>query len=73
MESSRKNASMSNSVQAEKGNLRVRQLKLQLEEAEEEVQRVAAARRKLQRELDEAVEANDTLNREVSSLRSKLR
>uniref|UniRef100_A0A8C4IDQ4 Myosin-11 n=1 Tax=Dicentrarchus labrax TaxID=13489 RepID=A0A8C4IDQ4_DICLA len=59
--------------QAEKGNVRVKQLKHQLEEAEEESQRVAAARRKLQRELEEASEANDTLNREVSSLRSKLR
>ncbi|XP_035510181.1 myosin-11-like [Morone saxatilis] len=59
--------------QAEKGNVRVKQLKHQLEEAEEESQRVAAARRKLQRELEEASETNDTLNREVSSLRSKLR
>ncbi|KAM9346433.1 uncharacterized protein ABDE67_013040 [Symphorus nematophorus] len=59
--------------QAEKGNVRVKQLKHQLEEAEEESQRVAAARRKLQRELEEASEANDTLSREVSSLRSKLR
>jgi len=44
-----------------------------MEEVEEEAQRVTAARRKLQRELDEATEANDALNREVSSLRSKLR
>ncbi|AWP19465.1 putative myosin-11-like [Scophthalmus maximus] len=58
--------------QAEKGNVRVKQLKHQLEEAEEEAQRVVAARRKLQRELDEASEANDGLNRELSSLRSKL-
>lgn len=61
------------SVQAEKGNVRLKQLKHQLEEAEEESQRVAAARRKLQRELEEASEANDTLSREVASLRSKLR
>lgn len=60
-------------MQAEKGNIRVKQLKHQLEEAEEEAQRVAAARRKLQRELEEASEANDTLNREMASLRSKLR
>lgn len=53
--------------------MRVKQLKLQLEEAEEEAQRVVAGRRKLQRELDEASEANDTLSREVASLRSKLR
>lgn len=51
----------------------MKQLKHQLEEMEEEAQRVAAARRKLQRELDEATETNDALSREVSSLRSKLR
>uniref|UniRef100_A0AAQ5ZJV2 Myosin, heavy chain 11b, smooth muscle n=1 Tax=Amphiprion ocellaris TaxID=80972 RepID=A0AAQ5ZJV2_AMPOC len=50
--------------QAEKGNIRVKQLKHQLEEAEEEAQRVVAARRKLQRELDEATEANDALNKD---------
>ncbi|XP_059203908.1 myosin-11-like isoform X2 [Centropristis striata] len=59
--------------QAEKGNIRVKQLKHQLEEAEEEAQRVTAARRKLQRELEEATEANDGLSRDVASLRSKLR
>ncbi|XP_061761638.1 myosin-11-like isoform X1 [Nerophis ophidion] len=59
--------------QAEKSAVRVKQLKHQLEEAEEEAQRVVAARRKLQRELDEAVEANDALSREVTSLKGKLR
>ncbi|XP_049925259.1 myosin-11-like [Epinephelus moara] len=58
---------------AEKSNVRVKQLKHQLEEAEEEAQRVTAARRKLQRELEEASEANDALSRDVASLRSKLR
>lgn len=53
--------------------MRVKQLKHQLEEAEEEAQRVVAARRKLQRELEEVTESNDALNREVASLRSKLR
>lgn len=53
--------------------MRLKQLKHQLEEAEEEAQRMAAARRKLQRELEEAGEANDTLSREVASLKSKLR
>lgn len=53
--------------------MRVKQLKRQLEEAEEESQRVAAGRRKLQQELDEASEANDALSREVSSFRSKMR
>lgn len=59
--------------QAEKSNTRVKQLKRQLEESEEESQRATAARRKLQRELDEATETADALGREVSSLKSKLR
>lgn len=58
---------------AEKANLRARQLKMQMEESDEESQRATAARRKLQKELNEAIEANDALSREVSSLRSKLR
>ncbi|CAJ1053643.1 myosin-9-like isoform X1 [Xyrichtys novacula] len=59
--------------QAEKTNSRMRQLKRQLEEAEEEVTRANAYRRKLQRELDDAAESADAMNREVSSLKSKLR
>ncbi|KAF4015616.1 hypothetical protein G4228_007002 [Cervus hanglu yarkandensis] len=59
--------------QAEKGNVRVRQLKRQLEEAEEESQRINANRRKLQRELDEATESNEAMGREVTALKSKLR
>ncbi|NXP11156.1 MYH9 protein, partial [Thinocorus orbignyianus] len=59
--------------QADKANLRLKQLKRQLEEAEEEAQRANASRRKLQRELDDATETADAMNREVSSLKSKLR
>uniref|UniRef100_A0A668AGU5 Myosin-9 n=1 Tax=Myripristis murdjan TaxID=586833 RepID=A0A668AGU5_9TELE len=59
--------------QADKLNNRMRQLKRQLEEAEEEVTRANAYRRKLQRELDDATESADAMNREVSSLKSKLR
>lgn len=51
----------------------MRQLKRQLEEAEEESTRANAYRRKLQRELDDATESADAMNREVSSLKSKLR
>nr|P14105.1 RecName: Full=Myosin-9; AltName: Full=Cellular myosin heavy chain, type A; AltName: Full=Myosin heavy chain 9; AltName: Full=Myosin heavy chain, non-muscle IIa; AltName: Full=Non-muscle myosin heavy chain A; Short=NMMHC-A; AltName: Full=Non-muscle myosin heavy chain IIa; Short=NMMHC II-a; Short=NMMHC-IIA [Gallus gallus]AAA48974.1 myosin heavy chain [Gallus gallus] len=58
--------------QADKANMRLKQLKRQLEEAEEEAQR-ANVRRKLQRELDDATETADAMNREVSSLKSKLR
>lgn len=51
----------------------MRQLKRQLEEAEEEVTRANAYRRKLQRELDDASETQDAMNREVNILKSKLR
>lgn len=54
-------------------NSRIKQLKRQLEEAEEEAQRANANRRKLQRELEDATESADAMNREVSSLKSKLR
>ncbi|XP_040892481.1 myosin-9-like isoform X1 [Toxotes jaculatrix] len=59
--------------QAEKTNSRMRQLKRQLEETEEELTRANAYRRKLQRELDDAAESADAMNREVSTLKSKLR
>lgn len=60
-------------LQMEKVNSRMKQLKRQLEEAEEEAQRANANRRKLQRELEDATESADAMNREVSSLKSKLR
>ncbi|XP_066563540.1 myosin-9a isoform X1 [Amia ocellicauda] len=59
--------------QAEKMNSRVKQLKRQLEEAEEEAQRANAARRKMQRELEDLTESADSMNREVSALRSRMR
>lgn len=60
-------------LQAEKANMRAKQLKMQVEESDEESQRATAARRKLQKELNEATEANEALSREISSLKSKLR
>lgn len=60
-------------LQSEKLNSRMKQLKRQLEEAEEEAQRANANRRKLLRELEDATESADAMNREVSSLKSKLR
>ncbi|KAK7929897.1 hypothetical protein WMY93_006292 [Mugilogobius chulae] len=62
-----------NKDQYEKANSRVRQLKRQLEESEEELTRANAYRRKLQRELEDASESAEAMNREVSSLKSKLR
>ncbi|MEE6506795.1 hypothetical protein FKM82_007862 [Ascaphus truei] len=57
----------------EKANTRMKQLKRQLEEAEEEATRANASRRKLQRELDDASEANEGLSREVTTLKNRLR
>lgn len=51
----------------------MKQLKRQLEEAEEEATRANASRRKLQRELDDASEANEGLTREVTTLKNRLR
>ncbi|XP_016365865.1 myosin-10-like [Sinocyclocheilus rhinocerous] len=59
--------------QMEKANSRMKQLKRQLEEAEEEATRANASRRKLQRELDDATEASEGLSREVSTLKNRLR
>lgn len=61
------------SVQMDKGNSRMKQLKRQLEEAEEEATKANASRRKLQRELDDTSEASEGLSREISSLKSRLR
>ncbi|XP_074647185.1 uncharacterized protein LOC141903116 [Tubulanus polymorphus] len=59
--------------QIEKMNNRVKALKRQVDEAEEEVTRLIASKRKLQREVDEHVEQNETLTREVGQLKTKLR
>uniref|UniRef100_A0A3B3XV04 Myosin-9 n=1 Tax=Poecilia mexicana TaxID=48701 RepID=A0A3B3XV04_9TELE len=59
--------------QVEKTNSRMRQLKRQLEETEEELTRANVYRRKLQRDLEDATESADLMNREVSTLKSKLR
>uniref|UniRef100_A0A7N6AH61 Myosin, heavy chain 9a, non-muscle n=1 Tax=Anabas testudineus TaxID=64144 RepID=A0A7N6AH61_ANATE len=59
--------------QEEKLNIKMRQLKRQLEETEEELTQANASRRKLQRELDDAAETASVMNREVNTLKSKLR
>uniref|UniRef100_A0AAR2IXG7 Myosin-9 n=1 Tax=Pygocentrus nattereri TaxID=42514 RepID=A0AAR2IXG7_PYGNA len=59
--------------QVEKAITRMKILKRQVEEAEEETQRANASRRKLQRELEDATEASSVMNREVTTLKSKLR
>lgn len=50
-------------------NNRVKALKRQLDEAEEEVTRVNGQKRKLQRDLDELMETNESISRELSTLR----
>lgn len=61
------------STQLEKSNLRLKQLKRQLEEAEEEASRAQAGRRRLQRELEDVTESAESMNREVTTLRNRLR
>lgn len=57
----------------EKVNARVKALKRTVDEAEEENTRLNSSKRKIQRELDDYVEANEELTREVQSLRNRLR
>lgn len=54
-------------------NARVKALKRQLDEAEEEVQREKVGKRKAQRELEDLLETHETLARECTNLRNKLR
>ena len=54
-------------------NSRVKALKRQLDEAEEENARMSSSKRKLQRDLDEQIESSEVLQREVDSLKSRLR
>lgn len=48
-------------------------LKRQIEEAEEEISREKQQKRKIQRDLDELLESNESISRENNNLRSKLR
>lgn len=57
----------------DKASSRMRQMKRQLEETEEELTKANAYRRKQQRELEEATESIDAMNREISALKSKLK
>ena len=50
-------------------NARVKNLKRQLDEAEEENTRVVANKRKIQRELDDQMESLETATREISQLK----
>ncbi|MBN3314304.1 CGNL1 protein, partial [Atractosteus spatula] len=53
--------------------LRLKALKRQMDEAEEEIDRLEHSKKKLQRDLDEQVEANEQLQGQLSSLRNEMR
>jgi myosin protein heavy chain len=59
--------------QADKSTTRVKNLKKQLDEAEEEISREKGAKRKLQREIEDLTEAYEVLEREVAGYRNKMR
>ena len=54
-------------------NSRIKALKRQLDETEEEVTREKAARRKIQRELEDLIADNESKEREITNLKNKLR
>jgi len=54
-------------------NLRLKALKRQMDEAEEEIDRLEHSKKKLQRDLDEQQEANEQLQSQLKALRSDLR
>lgn len=53
--------------------LRLKVLKRQLDEAEEEIERLENSKKKLQRELDEQQETNEQLHSQISTLKTELR
>ena len=54
-------------------NSRVKALKRQLDEAEEEISRERAQKRKTQRELEDSLQDNESKERELTNLKNKLR
>lgn len=52
---------------------RLKTAKRQMDEAEEEIERLELAKKKLQRDLDEQIEANEQLHGHLSSLRNEMR
>lgn len=54
-------------------NLRLKALKRQMDEAEEEIDRLEHGKKKLQRELDEQQEVNEQLQSQLKALRSEIR
>ncbi|KAJ8343536.1 hypothetical protein SKAU_G00308650 [Synaphobranchus kaupii] len=54
-------------------NLRLKAVKRQMDEAEEEIDRLEHGKKKLQRDLDEQLEVNDQLQGQLKSLRNEMR
>ena len=54
-------------------NNRNKILKRNLDEAEEEIQKEKTQKRKMQRDVEDMLEIEESLNREINSLKSKLR
>lgn len=52
---------------------RLKTAKRQMDEAEEEIERLEHAKKKLQRELDEQIEANEQLHGQLGTLRNEMR
>lgn len=48
-------------------------LKRNLDETEEELQKEKTQKRKYQRECEDMIESQETMNREINSLKTKLR
>lgn len=59
--------------QVEKVNVKMKSLKRLLDEAEEEISRHKASKRKQQREMEDMIESQEVLTREVANLKNKLR
>ena len=52
---------------------RLKTAKRQMDEAEEEIERLEHAKKKLQRELDEQIEASEQLQGQLNTLRNEMR
>ena len=57
----------------EKANSRMKALKRQIDQNYDEMSAVNATKRKLQRDLDEQIETNDSLQRENNTLKQRQR
>lgn len=54
-------------------SLRLKAMKRQVEEAEEEIDRLESAKKKLQRELEEQVDINEQLQGQLNTAKKELR